>query len=204
MPSIAWPSPVFTCSMIGLRFSVQWSVHRNRAPSLSYSYLVELWHHQTELTEHVVEVVIHLTHPESRLWSLKQVLPHLSDSPSTWLSMLPMFLLDFFEYSSVWSFTWVLESAMPTVVRGFSFRSHVGWNVVLTGFWLHLTCWFENSFCFQFWTMVSYVCKFGALQNHKGPSLWRKMVQEVILIAHKKRFDALNAMQEPSALCKIP
>ena len=31
-----------------------------------------------------------------------------------------------------------------------SLRSHVGWNVVPTGLWLHLTYSFQNCFCFQF------------------------------------------------------
>ena len=67
--------------------------------------------------------------------------------------------------------------------------------------------WFQNSFPFKFWTLQNYAWKFWPPQNHKGPPLWWKfwkIVGMLILIAQKKRPDALNTTQKTPALCNVP
>ncbi len=66
---------------------------------------------------------------------------------------------------------------------------------------------FQNRFCFLSSPIISGEGKILPPLNQKGPPLgWkiRKIVGLLILIAQKKGFDALNATQKTSALCKVP
>ena len=76
------------------------------------SYLIELSHDKTKLSEHVIQVFINFRHSKPRedyhlsfIYHDGASLVHLLVSPSTWLSMLPRFLLFLLENSSVEVFT---------------------------------------------------------------------------------------------------
>ena len=87
---------------------------------VSRVYLVEFGHHEAELAQHIVQIVVHLTHPVSQTLNLyRNVLcthvvifkARIKDNHDnnivslTWLSIEPRFLLDLVENSSVWVFT---------------------------------------------------------------------------------------------------
>ena len=72
------------------------------------------------------------------------------------------------------------------------------WSLPCVMVW-GLPFWFQNSFCFWFWTLQNYACKFWPPKNHNGPPLWWKIwkfVGMLILIAQKKGHGALNATQK--------
>ena len=90
-----------------------------------------------------------------------------------------------------------LLSFLPNTMR---------WSLPCVMVW-GLPFWFQNCFCFKFWTLQNYAGKFWPPQNHKGPPLWWKfwkIVGMLILIAQKKRPDALNTMQKTPAICNVP
>ena len=85
-----------------------------------------------------------------------------------------------------------LLSFLPNTMR---------WSLPCVMLW-GLPFWFRNCFCFKFWTLQNYDGKVWPPQNHKGPPLWWKfqnIVGMLILIAQKKRPDALNTTQ-----CTVP
>ena len=101
--SIASPNPVLTLIIF-------YEKSAERGICGICCYLIELSHDKAKLSQHVIQILINFRHSKPRedyqnhLYNILSR-AHLLVSPSTWLSMLPRFLLFLLENSSVDVFT---------------------------------------------------------------------------------------------------